>query len=343
VAVTRPRVLVLRALGIGDLLTSVPALRGIRHALPDHELVLAAPQWLRPLVDLIGAVDRLLPTAELAPVPWSGPPPDVAVDLHGCGPESHRLLDALRPGRLVGFACPGAGVAGPAYDAEEHEVRRWARLVEEAFAIPVDPDHLDISVPPTRPLTTDAVVLHVGAASRARRWPAGRFAELARWCAPRGVPVAVTGSGEDVEAAELVVHRAGLPRTSLLAGRTRLEELAAVVARSALVVAGDTGVSHLATAYRRPSVTLFGPVSPKRWGPPDDPRHAVVARRAGSGDPHGDELDPALSRITVDDVLVPMTRLLPRPWRSEEVDRPLPEPVPERFGRRDARWHSRTR
>jgi ADP-heptose:LPS heptosyltransferase len=313
VAVSRPRVLVLRALGIGDVLTSVPALRGIRRALPDHELVLAAPPWLRPLVDLIDAVDRLLPTDELAPVPWSGPPPDVAVDLHGCGPESHRLLDALRPGRLVGFACPGAAVEGPAHDAEEHEVRRWARLVSEAFDIPVDPGDLAIRAPAIRPLVAGAVVLHVGAASRARRWPPGRFAELARWCAGRRLPVAVTGSGEDVAAAELVVHRAGLPPSSLLAGRTRLDQLAAVVARSALVVAGDTGVSHLATAYRRPSVTLFGPVSPKRWGPPDDPRHAVVARSAGSGDPHGEELDPALSRITVDDVLVPMTRLLRRP------------------------------
>jgi ADP-heptose:LPS heptosyltransferase len=313
VAVSRPRVLVLRALGIGDLLTSVPALRGIRRALPDHELVLAAPAWLRPLVDLIDAVDRLLPTDELAAVPWSGPPPDVAVDLHGCGPESHRLLDALRPGRLVGFDCPSAGVEGPAYDAEEHEVRRWARLVGEAFSIPVDPDDLEIRAPAIRPLVAHAVVLHVGAASRARRWPPGRFAELAMWCAGRRLPVAVTGSAEDVEAAELVVHRAGLPRSSLLAGRTRLDQLAAVVAGSALVVAGDTGISHLATAYRRRSVTLFGPVSPKRWGPPDDPRHAVVARSAGSGDPHGEELDPALSRITVDDVLVPMRRLLRRP------------------------------
>jgi ADP-heptose:LPS heptosyltransferase len=322
VAVSRPgaeRVLVLRALGMGDLLTSLPALRGIRRALPDHELVLAAPAWLGPLVGLVDAVDRLLPTDELASVPWTGPPPAVAVDLHGCGPESHRLLAELRPRRLVGFACASAGVAGPAYDPEEYEVRRWARLVEEAFGVPVDVEELDIRVPAIPPPVRDAVVLHVGAASQARRWPPSRFAELARWCDARRLPVAVTGSAGDVEAGELVARRAELPPSSVLAGRTHLDELAAVVAHSLLVVAGDTGVSHLATAYRRPSVTLFGPVAPRQWGPPAHPRHAVVSRGAGAGDPHRDQLDPALSRITVDDVLVPMSRLLRRSAGQEQA------------------------
>src|SRR5215213_2849888 len=307
---TRQRVLVLRALGMGDLLTAVPALHGIRRALPAHELVLAAPGWLRPLVDLVDSVDRLLPTDELASVPWAGPPPDVAVDLHGCGPESHRLLARLRPGRLVGFDCRSAGVRGPSYDPTEHEVRRWVRLVPECFGVHVDPDDLHIALPSVPPLMTGAVVLHVGAASGARRWPADRFADVAAWCRARDLPVAVTGGAADVEIAELVIRRAGLPSSALLAGRTRLDELAAVVAHARLVVAGDTGAAHLATAYRRPSVTLFGPVHPARWGPPDDPRHRVVAHGAGQGDPHGEHLDPALSRISVDDVLAPVARLL---------------------------------
>ena len=58
-------VLVLRALGIGDLATAVPVLRGIRAARPTEEIVLAAPAWLAPLARLTGAVDRVLPVDEV--------------------------------------------------------------------------------------------------------------------------------------------------------------------------------------------------------------------------------------------------------------------------------------
>src|SRR3712207_8327059 len=47
---------------LGDLLVSVPALRGIRRARPDARIVLAMPAWLEPLVELTDAVDVLLPT-----------------------------------------------------------------------------------------------------------------------------------------------------------------------------------------------------------------------------------------------------------------------------------------
>ena len=46
-------ILVLRALGVGDLAASVPALRALRSAHPDRTLALAAPTWLTPLIDLL--------------------------------------------------------------------------------------------------------------------------------------------------------------------------------------------------------------------------------------------------------------------------------------------------
>jgi ADP-heptose:LPS heptosyltransferase len=74
-------------------------------------------------------------------------------------------------------------------------------------------------------------------------------------------------------------------------------------------------VAHLATAYRRPSVVLFGPVSPALWGPPARAGergrlHVVLWHGDGSGDPWGTELDPALARVTVEEVLAAVDGLL---------------------------------
>jgi len=292
----------LRAIGLGDLLAGVPALRALRRALPDHELVLAAPGVLGPLVGLTGAVDSLLPTGELAPIAWTGRPPEVAVDLHGNGPASMELLEVLGPGRLVALAAP----AGPRWRAAEPERERWCRLVSESFGVCADPDDVALAAPAVPAPVDRAVVVHPGAASASRRWPAERFAAVARWAALQGERVVVTGSAAELATATAVARAAGLsPAAAVLAGRTDLAELAALVAGARLVVAGDTGVAHLASAYRTPSVVLFGPVPPSEWGPPAGP-HTALWHGAERGDPHGHELDPALARIDVDEVVEAM-------------------------------------
>jgi ADP-heptose:LPS heptosyltransferase len=269
--------LVLRALGIGDLATAVPALRALRAARPGEVLALAAPAWLAPLVELTGAVDRHIHVDDLAPQPL--PRAEWAVNLHGRGPQSHRLLLAAGPDRLLGFACRLAGHSdGPEWMSQEHEVNRWCRMLRW-YGIPADPDDLDLRRPRPRGvrLPDGATVVHVGAKEVARRWPADRFAAVARELAAAGHRVAITGSAAELPLAARVARRAGLPGTTVYAGRTDLTRLAALVARARLVVTGDTGVAHLATAYRVPSVVLFGPEPPWRWGPPANrPWHRVI-------------------------------------------------------------------
>ena len=308
-----PTVLVLRALGVGDLLTAVPALRGLRWAYPHHRTVLAAPAPLAELAALTGAVDELLPTAELAAI--GGQPPAVAVNLHGRGPDSTRVLRALRPGVLLAHAHPDyPGVPGPEWETDMHEVHRWCRLLEH-FGIPADPADLGLARPATPSPAPGAVVVHPGCAFVARHWPAERYAFVARRLAETGLPVVVTGNAGQRRLALQVAVAAGLPQHSVLAGRTDLSQLAALVADASLVVCGDTGVAHLATAYGTPSVVLFGPVSPQHWGPPPQrPQH--VALWAGStGDTFAARPDPGLLRITTDEVLaaVAVRRLSPAP------------------------------
>lgn len=311
------RVLVLRALGLGDLLTGVPALRALRRGLPGARIALAAPAALGPLARASGAVDDVLPADRgLASLPDAGPV-GTAVNLHGSGPRSHRLLARLSPGRLLAFACPEAGhTGGPAWDPGEHEVARWCRLVS-AYGFAADPADLGLPAPAARSPAPGAVVVHPGAAYPARRWPAERFAAVAAALRGRGERVVVTGGPGEGRLARRVVELAGLDGTADLSGRTGLPELAALVAGARLVVCGDTGVAHLATAYRTPSVLLFGPTPPDRWGPPDRPEHVVLwaGRR---GDPHGREPHPGLLEITADQAAEAAGRALARHRRGDE-------------------------
>ncbi len=310
----RPVAVVLRPLGLGDLLTGVPAIRAVRAAVPGHRLVLATTAALAPLAALVDAVDEVLPAVELQPLDWPGPPPELAVDLHGKGPASHVVVAGLRPERLLTFASPGW--PGPAWYPDEHEVRRWCRLVSEGLGVEADPDALDLAVPAVPPPVSGAAIVHPGAAFPGRRWPPERFAAVARELAGAGHDVRITGGPAERELACAVARGAGLGEEAVLAGRTSTLELAATVAAARVVVSGDTGVAHLATAYRRPSVVLFGPVSPALWGPPrrvgpaGGALHVALWHGDGTGDPWGTDLDPALARITVDEVTAALDRLL---------------------------------
>ncbi|HEU0090039.1 MAG TPA: glycosyltransferase family 9 protein [Pseudonocardiaceae bacterium] len=304
---SRPEVLVLRALGLGDLLTALPALRGLRRAFPAHRLVLAAPRWLAPLAH--PEVDELLDHSGLsAPLPHR--PVHIAVNLHGCGPASHALLDALRPARRIGHAHPGW--PGPPWSEGEAERHRWCDLLAW-HDIPANPGDLYLPPPAARlqppgsaspPGLRAAAVVHPGAGYPAKRWPPERFAAVAAALAADGHRVVVTGSPTERGLAAQVVTRAGLPPEALLAGVTTLDALAMLVHQATVVVSGDTGIAHLAAAYRTPSVVLFGPVPAQQWGPPPGGPHlALSADAPRRGDPFAADPDPALVAITVPDVL----------------------------------------
>jgi ADP-heptose:LPS heptosyltransferase len=229
----------------------------------------------------------------------------VAVNLHGRGPQSHRALLAARPSRLIAFRHPdiAESVQGPEWHSREHEVSRWCRLVE-AFGVPADPSSLDLPPldSPTSKRVSGSVLLHPGAKDPARCWPAARWGELAGRLRADGRRVVVTGGPTEARLARWVAERGGLEGPDVLTDLDVLG-LASAVASARLVVAGDTGVSHVATATGTPSVLLFGPTSPDRWGPPADrPRHRVLWT-GRTGDPHAPNAFAGLLELRVDDVL----------------------------------------
>jgi ADP-heptose:LPS heptosyltransferase len=300
------RVLVLRALKLGDFLTAVPAYRAIRRAFPAARIALAAPREFAPLAALLdGALDEVVDARELEPLPKRVHDADLGIDLHGKGPECHRVLLAARPRRLIAFRHPDVpeSASGAAHDAAEHEVARWCRMLAHS-GIPADPHDLFLepAAVPVRAELRGATLVHPGAASEARCWPIERWISVVRAERRRGRRVVLTGSPTEVERVQAIASAAGLSSDAVYAGRTTLLEIAGLVAGAGRVVCGDTGVAHLATAFRTPSVVLFGPTPPALWGPPPDARHRVLW--AGkTGDPHAARIDAGLLAISVEQVL----------------------------------------
>ncbi|MBW3638699.1 MAG: glycosyltransferase family 9 protein [Actinobacteria bacterium] len=306
------RILVLRALGLGDLLTAVPALRALRRAHRSAHITLAGPVALAALLPA-GLVDEVRDARSLAPLDADLAGADLAVNLHGRGPQSTTVLDDIRPHRLLAFGRTST------WRADEHEVHRWCRLLSES-GFPADPCQLDLDVPDDPPLARGALLVHPGAAQLSRRWPVERWAQVARRLQGSG-RVLVTGSTQERPLARQVVAAAGLPSAACVAGATDVRGLAALIGCARLLVSADTGVAHLATALRTPSVVLFGPTSPQLWGPPPERMQHQVLWAGRAGDNFAGRVDPGLLELTVDQVVDSVDALLSHPAR-------IPEPMP---------------
>lgn len=308
---SRPTLLVLRALGLGDLLTGVPAIRAIARAFPEHYRVLAAPLYLAPLVRLCGGIDEVVDAAPLIPLGEDLANADVAINLHGRGPQSHRVLLQTNPRRLIAFANAEIEETheSPEWRPDEHEIDRWCRLLRES-GVPADANDLEIAAPRGDARARGAIVVHPGAASESRRWPVDRWIDLCTRLVREGHRVVMTGSAAEFRRCRYIAKAAHLPINAVLAGKTELEELTCIVSSARAIVCGDTGIAHIATALRAPSVVLFGPTSPRYWGPPSNrPYHRVIWRGI-LGDPHAPYVDPGLASITVDEVMAALHDLL---------------------------------
>jgi hypothetical protein len=203
---TSERVLVLRSLGLGDLLCAVPAMRAVRRRVDGCMIVATTPE----LVDLVRSAvgpDVVLPTPELTPIDLGRrAPPMLGIDLHGNGPASRAVVRGVLAGSrhgglpvLAGFRravdVPDAWwQVHPLWDPDKHEVERWCRLVDHVGAAA---DRSDVAVAPDRPSPVNGyepvTIVHPGAASPSRRWPAERFGCVVAALIAGGHRVVVTG------------------------------------------------------------------------------------------------------------------------------------------------------
>lgn len=116
--------------------------------------------------------------------------------------------------------------------------------------------------------TQGYAVLHLSPKFAYKAWTSAGWEALGRWLTERGLSVVATGGGAPEERVfcENVVQR--LPKGSVnLVGQVGLPALGYLLSRAALYVGTDTAVSHMAAAVGAPTIVLFGPSNPVKWGP----------------------------------------------------------------------------
>ena len=115
------------------------------------------------------------------------------------------------------------------------------------------------------------VILQPGARYWFKAWPPERFAELADQLASQyGCQVLIGGSDQDIDLAKRIQQMAK-SNPIIMAGRTTIKQFAAIAQKTALFVGSDSGAMHIASAVGTPVVALFGPSSPREWGPRGGP------------------------------------------------------------------------
>lgn len=289
---------------MGDILHALPAVTALRARHPDWFLGWAVePQWR----DLLAAEDATargpaMPVVDqlhIVPAKQWGRRPlsaatigairlmrqelrtaryDVCVDLQGAV-RSAVLGKWAHPQRLIGEENPREWAARYLFD--EIVPTKGTHVIEQAVEVAhaVAREELPVMLP-WLPVSENAehdcdtqlaalhgkpfVILNPGAGWGAKRWPTERYGEVARALAARGYGVVINaGPGEETLAKE--VNRAsGNIGTEL---SPELDELIALTRRASLIIAGDTGPLHLASALGRPVVGIFGPTDPARNGP----------------------------------------------------------------------------
>ena len=347
---SKSRVVVFRALQLGDMLCAIPALRALRSAYPDARITLVGLPWSRQLAlrypDYIDDVlefpghpgmPERAPQLEALPVflrELRRRGADLALQMHGSGRITNPLIARFGARSRAGFhdaaSCKPADGTFIPWPTTGYEAQRLLMLVE-ALGLESRGEWLEFPVREDDEAELHAlahggrwelepfeyVCIHPGARRAVKRWAPERFAAVADAIADRGLQVVLTGTSAE-SATTGAVAAAMRHRAIDATGPMSLGALAALLRRARFVLCNDSGVSHLAAALRVPSVVVCLAADLDRWAPLDSERHRALYDPASCVprvDGARDVGRPCEGGIIPDDVLEEIERL-PRRERA---------------------------
>lgn len=295
------RVLVVRADNLGDVVLATPAIRALRQAVPHAAVdLLASPVGALVAPMIPGVRDVLTVSAS-----WqqAGTPPRPVTEL---AHEEQALVEEIWsrdydamivftshsqspwPVAHVGML---AGIGVRAVHSAEfggavathwvtppptgtHQVDRCLHLLA-ALGIPAAGTELELVIPESP--AQGGVVLAPGGSCPSKRYPAARFAAVARLLGEAGLPVRVTGAPREADLVAEVVAGACHPLVEPL-GDVGVPELAAVIAGAEVVVCNNSGCLHLADAAGTPVVCTYAGTEARTEMPPRSAPATLLAR-----------------------------------------------------------------
>ncbi len=296
------RILVVRPGGLGDMLLLLPVLRALQARYPDARLDLVCERRNLDVVQLAGLNVGCLPYDTQPFALLRGllrGHYDLAVDT-----EQFHNFSAV-------FALLSGARVRIGFNINPRRNALYTHLIDYAPAAREDEQFAQLLAPlggdpgpapfagclaganlPLPPAAAGAwpssgegrrgvAVLHAGCSTPYKLWPPERFAALGQRLRDNpGVDLVLVGGRDDLvmRNALLANLRGAGGGVVDLVGRLTLMETAAVIQRARLFVGPDSGLAHLAAALGTPSVVLFGPSEPRKWGL-IAARHAVVRHK----------------------------------------------------------------
>lgn len=282
---------------VGDAVMTIPALRQLRSLFPKAHITLATRSGAKGLFSGAEFLDDVLVhegTGLRSVVQqvreWRKRSFDIAVLLPN-SLETALVASLARVPFRIGYATDGRQsllthpLALPEWRSSRHEVFYYLNIVaqlewltrQEQTFLNTQPDgSLAVSVGRKTAardfLRAQGVAMAAGRAlvalcpgsinSRAKRWPAERYAALAdRLIDDFGADVLLIGSPAETEVSREVVGKMH-NQPHVLTGQTDLAQLVAVLSLVDLLITNDTGPAHIASALSRPTLVIFGPTNP---------------------------------------------------------------------------------
>lgn len=303
-----PRILITRLSAIGDCVLTMPVLCALRDRWPEAMLAWIAEPAAASLLQHHACLDRLI----VVPKGWLKSPAwirrvrrelrelqlDTTIDPQSLTKSAAAGWLSGAPSR-IGFAKPQGRELAPWLNTQT--VRRTQNHVVDAYLQLLEPlgimsPRVQFQVPVDREAETTATrfvrsahlgggfaAINPGAGWDSRLWQADRYGLVARYLGERyNLPSAVVWAGarERQWAEQIVASSAG---HALLAPKTTLRELAALLRQARLFVGSDTGPLHLAVAVGTRCVSLHGPTNPGDSGPYGPGHVSVQASYPASG------------------------------------------------------------